>query len=552
MARRPLLATVFQTVALTLAASMFVFSVWIVLTAFLVPLELEIREGTEWIHILAKKAGVDIYDGGRVAFVNMNHGPMDSILKGWISRAMPFLPGAMVLRIFVLLTPFFLLGAAYEITRRNWTYALLAAAVFQLFQMNLTGMVLVGRSDATALCGLAVCGVFVHRLSQVWRGRPFGWRPVLDQILLGIFSAVVFLACWRNVLILADLFLIACAGRWSACQGARLKALLLAPVLFLGGFALVWVPTFLFELHGDLALYHKRFFGFFSAASGWGTFSRGPFLFFPAVVLHGRFAILCLMLGLVLLAAYRLRRRPVELTVWLVMLVALWVALDYVYYKNAGGGGVHYFLPFFFLAWLFILHALPDSRSGRGRARDLWVALRVHLVAWWGRPWPLPLVHDRGPVRQIVLIGLVAAVLPWRSLWDQGRNLTHVRRDSLTFLRDVKVRVDGEAIFSEDSHLFKHKYRGEVVDTGDTVSVIASTGYYGRAFTRTYQAYVERLQAEPPRFVLAGLLNPETQQGVLSPELSSLLRSQYDIVLRLPGVLDANGGCEIVLFERRR
>jgi hypothetical protein len=544
------MATVLHAVAFTLAASMFAFSVWLVLTAFLAPLELEIREGTEWIHVLAKRAGIDIYDGRRVAFVNMNHGPMDAILKGWLSRAMPFLPGAMVLRVFVLLGPFFLLAAAYQIGRRNLTYALLAAATFQLFEVNLTSMTLVGRSDATAICGLALCAVFAHRVLQGRMAHRPVWRSLISPVLLGVFSAVVFLACWRNSLIIAVLLFLALLGAVLRPEGNRIKTLVGNLGLFVVGFALVWVSTLVFELHGNLSLYHKRYFGFFSEASGWGLFIRGGFALLPPAVVNGRGPFLLLILGLLLLAGYRLRRHSVELTAWLAMLTATWGAHAYIYYRNRGGGGVHYFLPFFFLAWVFMLHVLSRSVWSQRRRSGLWIQLSAGLTVRRGFRSSAFDAYAR-PVRQILLIGLVAGVLPWRQLWNEGNNLMRLRRQTLSFLQAAKARADGEAIFGEDLHLHKDKYRGEVVDTGDTVSAIAETGYYGKALSRTFRDYGRRLHSDPPNFVIAGLLNEETHSGIMSPDLHGLLFSRYDIVLRLPGALVANGGCEIVLFKQK-
>ena len=76
---------------------------------------------------------MDIYDAERLAFVNMNHGPMDSMLKGWLATLFPTFPGCMVTRCFVFLLPFFLLGSAYVIGRKNLTEALFAAAALHLF-----------------------------------------------------------------------------------------------------------------------------------------------------------------------------------------------------------------------------------------------------------------------------------------------------------------------------------------------------------------------------------------------------------------------------------
>src|SRR5215471_1931195 len=70
---------------LAVSAAAFAYAVFYAWTAFAFPLELEVREGTSWLHALAKRAGVDIYDSRRVAFVNMIHGPVDPLLKGWIA-----------------------------------------------------------------------------------------------------------------------------------------------------------------------------------------------------------------------------------------------------------------------------------------------------------------------------------------------------------------------------------------------------------------------------------------------------------------------------------
>jgi hypothetical protein len=153
-----------RLVVLVLSACVFAFSMHLAWLAFTCPLELEMREGSTWIHVLAKRAGIDIYDTARVAFVNMNHGPLDPILKTLISRCMPALPGHMVLRTFVLLTPIFLFATAYRISRGDLAAALLAAGTFFLFFCQMSVLMLVGRPDATAICLLAICGSLAHQL----------------------------------------------------------------------------------------------------------------------------------------------------------------------------------------------------------------------------------------------------------------------------------------------------------------------------------------------------------------------------------------------------
>jgi hypothetical protein len=153
-----------RLVVLALSACVFAFALHLAWLAFTIPLELEMREGSVWIHVLAKRAGVDIYDTARVAFVNMNHGPMDPILKTWISRCGPAMPGHMVMRTFVLLMPTFLFAAAYKISRGDLAVALLAAGTLFLFFCQMSVLMLVGRPDATAICLLAICGSLAHQL----------------------------------------------------------------------------------------------------------------------------------------------------------------------------------------------------------------------------------------------------------------------------------------------------------------------------------------------------------------------------------------------------
>jgi hypothetical protein len=555
MERRFRLATVLRTLTFVLSAGLFLFSLGLAWAAFRVPLELEIREGTEWIHVLAKNAGVDIYDGKLVAFVNMNHGPMDAMLKTWLSRAIPILPGYMVTRIFVLLMPVCLLGSAYVICRRNLTNALLAAATLHLVLVDLTNMTLVGRSDATVLCGLAVCAALADRIvvnsQREWQKK----RVVVQKILLGSVSAVVLLACWRSIPIIAAIYLIVLVGVLAWSSGSRVRTLLSTVGLPLAGFALVGIPTFFFELHGYVDRYYKRFFGFFSAASGWGTFPGSEFYLFPASVVRPRQEILLLMLALISVAAYRLRQRWAELAAWLVMLPAVWGIHAFMYYKNQGGGGLHYFAPFFFFAWLMILHGLR-SRSQPGRTvlgtLGYSIACMFPWRGWFAR-WDqrMDLRAQIRPLAQLTLVCLIVALLPWRGLLAERKRLADLRPHALKFLENAATRSDGEAVFGEEMHLYKTKYRNEVVDTGDTASAIARSGYFGKAFNRTFETYVSNLLAQPPRFVMAGLLNTHPLTGTMSPELLNLLSNRYDLVLQSPGTMIANGGTSMALFERK-
>jgi hypothetical protein len=198
----------FGCAVLVLSGAIFFFAVHMVWLAFSNPLEIEVRESSSWLHVLAKRAGVDIYDTTRVAFVNMNHGPLDPILKTWISRAVPALPGHMVTRTFVLLMPVFFFAAAFVITRRHLSAALLAAGALFLLFSNVSTTAYVGRSDATAVCGLIVCGLLAHRLLDSRHRNWSNRRYIATQIALGAVSAAVLLTNWRYTPVLALQFVV--------------------------------------------------------------------------------------------------------------------------------------------------------------------------------------------------------------------------------------------------------------------------------------------------------------------------------------------------------
>jgi hypothetical protein len=522
-----------RLVVLVLSACIFAFAFRLAWLAFTSPLELEMREGSVWIHVLAKRAGVDIYDPARVAFVNMNHGPLDPILKAWISRCVPVLPGHMVTRTFVLLTPIFLFAAAYKISRGDLAVALLAAGTLFLFFCQLSVLMLVGRSDPTAICLLAMCGVLAHQLvvtpQRGWSQRSY----VIKQLGLGAASSAVFLTSSRYLPVAAALQFVVLVAQvadsgghrepTARSRGARLGAaltnLLISTGLYVAGFSVVWVPLLLFEFHGDLQSYYRHFFGFFSVKSGWGTFPGASFRLIPSELVETRPESLLFFLALILAGLYRLRRKPGQLIAWLVMLPAVWISVAYGYFKNRGGGGLHYFVEFFAIAWIFVLHAFYR----RDRA---------------------------GAVSQLLLLAIVALVLPWQALVAQQETLRDIRARGRTFRRQVAAVTKGQRVFGEETHLFKAAYDNEVIDTGDAASVIAASGYFGPAFGRTYQAYTQRLISDPPKFVMVGLLDETNFSGITTPTLRDVLRQRYSVRLIARGISLYNGSA-LALLERR-
>jgi len=519
-----------------LGACVFVFALHLAWLAFSHPLEIEIREGSVWIYVLAKRAGVDIYDPTQVAFVNMNHGPLDPILKTWISRGAPVLPGHMVTRVFVLLTPVFLLAAAYLITGGQLAAAMLAAGTLFLVLAHMSVMVFVGRSDATAVCLVALCGALAHRLI-VSRHRDWSSkRYIATQLALGAASAAVFLTSWRFAPVIAALQVAVLSTQLAdsnldprptrlllklltflARVGTATLHLVISSALFVAGFAALWVPVFLIELHGDFRSYYRHFFGFFLGASGWGTFAGAAFHILPNELLKDRLVSILLLAALTLWGLYRLRKQPGELIAWLVMLSANWIAVAYGYFKNQGGGGLHYFFEFFALAWIFILHAF--SRRGR------WLVLA-----------------------QLLLVCAVGLTLPYRELLAQRELLAEARKQGRVFRRYVAEMTQGQPIYAEETHLFKTRYRDELVDAGDVVAAIARTGYFGGAFTRTFERYTTRLMSSPPKFIMGGLLGTDSTR-IMTAELQQLIRTRYKLRVMAKRTAFASFGSQ-ALFER--
>jgi hypothetical protein len=284
---------------------------------------------------------------------------------------------------------------------------------------------------------------------------------------------------------------------------------------------MAFFAVFLIELHGRWVRYYKRFFGFFREGSGWGTYAGSAFHLFPREMLDGRKNFLALACALALVSLYRRRRSPVELVGWILMLAASWFAYAYGYYKNQAGGGLHYFFPFFFFVWFLILHVLHVPRR---------------------RP---------SPFARAAISALVLSFLPWRDLVDRRKQVSAMQSEAEAFLTAVQARTGSEPILSEDLQLYKTRYQGETVDMGDTVAAIAGTGYFGRSFTLTFQAYEERTKSNPPMFVMAGIFNTETFKGQMSGALGDLLRADYDLVLKSPDCLVVNGVGVAALFERR-
>jgi len=464
--------------------------------AMMAPFELEVREGTVWLHVLAQSAGVSLYDGARVAFVNMNHGPLDSVFKAAIHALFPGAPPYVVARSFVLLLPIALAALFAAATRRAVpTLALTAVSLCFLLGLGAEEF-LIGRSDPTALALLC--------LLLWWAHRPFETatiRAMLTRFVgLGALAAAVALTNSRYALIVPAVSLGALlhfAGDRPVGPGRVALAALVAFGAALATAALVLATVF----HGDGDLYYRHFVGFFTHESGWGTQGRMPFAFFPNELWSGR---ALLHIGILLLAveAWRdWRDRGWSMTIAALAYAGSWWALAWAYSRNHGAAGLHYFAP------LYIVVFYSATRQ----------------IRWDTKP------------RVVTAAFLLAlAGLPWAGLWTQAAELRRAVVDGRTFAARLAAITGGVQPYSEDLHLFERRYDGRAVDMGDTVAAIARTRYFGADFSATVERQARQLNTAPPKFVLIAA------ESVVTPALRELLRSgHYELVATSPPLVVA-------------
>lgn len=485
--------------------------------AFIYPIELEAREGSSWLYVLTQEAGISLYDHSQVAYLNMNHGPLDPLLKYWIHRALPFLESQMVVRCFVLLLPFCLLLLFIRLIQSRLTATLAAGAIY-LFILGLERYhFLLGRSDPAAmvfLCGLLYAG---HELARAEKpGRRFALTT-----LVGALAAVISLINWRfGPVAVAP---IAAWGAEVAVRlrlGQRTKASLLLVFAWLVGFAVPLLLVFILQLHADPVLYGQHSFYLFLAESGWGAGGMPSFSLFPWSLLKATWlAHLLLLAGLGFTLVKRdpaLQTRTRQLA-WLILLGLIWVILAYGYYRNGAGGGLYYFGPFYVLV-------------GYAVARD---SARL-------RPSEKAIVG--------LLIALVLS-LPWLKVGNQARRISATLGPAREFRRQVERITAGSAIYSEDIQLLKHRYDGEKIDMGDLVTRVMHSELYDDTFRDTAQNALAQVQSHPPKFVMIAGAAGYGEVYVISMALHDLLVRDYQLVAQSPATFLANAGNTAGLYQ---
>lgn len=486
--------------------------------AFCFPLELEAREGTSWLHVLAMTAHVPIYDHARVAFMNMNHGPLDPVLKYGVHVALPFLPSEMVTRLFVLLFPLGLFFALFRALEGRLPAALLVAGGLFLFLLGLTPFhMLIGRSDPAALF------FFTLMLAALDYSSKSPRRAARLDLLAGMLGSAVVLCNWRYlpfVLVGGGTWMLERA--WLQEEGFQRRLWFLGRVLgvFVVGLIIPFLLIFFGVFHGNLSTYYTHFFGYFledpTNGVDWRWLLSGKFLLPPVKLWQGRSIVHLLLLASLgaLAGKSRGRERRLQLGLWFPALLAIWGVTAHVYDLNRDGGGLYYFAPFYVL---LVFHLARFLRwEGRGE------------MAW---RLALPLV--------------LLAGMPWPQAWKQVRLMHEAMAPAHEFLRDVHRTIAGATVRSEDLYFFESRYNGELIDMGDTVEMELRTGIFGARFDDTVLRYFADLAAHPPQFIFMG-----SGVRVVSPTFDAFVAKYYTRILAAPEHLWCNGGGGALLMQR--
>jgi hypothetical protein len=484
--------------------------------AFFYPLEIETRESTVWLHVLALRDGLNIYDHSRLAFINQNHGPFDPLFKLSIATLLPFLEPWQVARFSVGLLPYAFLFTAWKLTaglpqRSFWETIYLGTIGYLLLVVSAKEFIFVGRSDATAALLLLPLSYF-----SVATAPKTAWRCALRGMFWGLLGLAVVLTNWRMLPVVFGLLVF---NLWLLLYRDR-TALQSAGVYLIGcfGAAAAAFTLILFQwFDQDLALYYKHFFGVYASSSGHG---HRPYahasaawffgsLFKPTASpdnLKGGPVLLALLLYLLVRG-----KHSVQDNAWILLAAFVFAACTVAYYLNYHGGGQWYYVPFLVVLWFYL--CANYSAMSPMRLAGVGMVLALHLV--------------------LNVNTVIAPSLRRASTFQTARDFQNT-------LRQVESK---NSILSEDTFFFRISYGGELIDMGDMVSRVRKKGYYGDAFNNTVDAHFERIQSQPPDYIVTGLTE--------SPELRLVLQQSYVQVAAGPGNLTANGDRQSRLFRRK-
>jgi hypothetical protein len=454
------------------------------------PIELGVREGTNWLHALALSRGINIFDPATVAYINMPHGPMDAIAKSLIISVFPDGPASVITRSFCMLLPLIIIASSLFLLKNRQFPVLkgliLTFITYGLIIINPTYGSFVGRSDPTALC-------FGFLAAAVMLGSVDGTRPTIYAFgSIGLLLSLMILTNWRFIAVVPFMLI-----AWRYYGG-----LMLRPTLsdFVACFAGLTLPL-LFVLHHyyawNLDLYYKHYFGFYGPDSGWGrSFSEsiGSFASTTAALFHLEFPIgVYLLLGAIIVSIGLFAVAAIEGSdhreQWL-FCALLFAAAVFVHYLVAalGPSGLYYMKPALIVAWM------------------CGIILCMHLNTM------------RFPTLGLISIAIIFVVVV-RVVTPQYVFFAKSFPEALEYAGAVQL-VEAEAPIYTEGHFFFVRSHIPMIDMGDTVSIVEKTGYYGPAFSRRFRENLNRLTLTPPTYVVHS-------NAIDSPELNRIVDSQY-------------------------
>jgi hypothetical protein len=498
------LTPVFLVAALTASA-----------VAFFYPLEIETRESTVWLHVLALKAGINIYDYAEVAFINTHHGPFDSLFKLSVASLLPFLESWQVIRFAAFLLPYVFLVIAWKVISHGskaLLHSLYLGSIGYLFLIfTAKDWLFVGRNDATAallLIVLTYLSVTVSPKRCIW--------GMWHAFACGAIGALVILTNWRLAPTnLAILVLSVWTFRSARKATPRQIAIYLA--CYTVASLAIWSVIALYPFEFDLGRYWAHFFGFFVNASGGGNrpYGHASVIWFLGSLFKPTATPESLKGGPLLwaLIVYLLIPRKSETgnKLWLAVSSFVFAVCALAYYLNYYGGGQWYFIPFVIILWFFFCINYPAMPTSR-------------------------LASLGGVVMMLLVINFGTVITP--SLWRLS-----TMGQAYDFMDGVRSLQKSNTILSEDTFLFRTVYHGELIDMGDQISRVRKRRYYDNEFNKTVDRHFERTRTRPPDYIVTGFAE--------SPELRELIKERYVQIAAGPNNLTGNGRGETRLFQRR-
>lgn len=486
-----------QIVRLTLAAAIF-------------PLELELREGYSWLFVLVMKAGHNIYDHSAVAMLSQHYGPLEPVLKYWLSVIFPFASSQVITRFFVPLLPLSLVYMSFAIFKDwgkwRWPFAFLGGSAAFMAFINLHPFNgLAGRTDVLAcfFVALQAAALVESAGKKQLRKRDLIWPALLPTL--------VFLTNSRCAPVCGTVWLVHAAHVFM--RDRRLGWFFLAGSV--GGLSAFIVSFVILQFGGSFYLFYQHFIGV-QISSGLvpATNAAPAFSLFPAEILGNWYRALPIYgvfaaAGLVAIAVpnQRLGRR-LSWAAWALCGLA-YVVIDVAYQFNFHGGGVHYFDPLLVqLFWLYLLFLSGMEQKWR------------HITVGG-------------------LLLLYTALVPdWKQVQFHLDEFATHHQEALRFRNAMSALYDRGEIMSEGIHLYKNQMGNTLVEGMDVIEPILATGYFGETFNNTARKFQEmNASGRYPFFVDEGIVSPTT--------MKSLMEKGYQPIAQGPPYSTWNGpgGC---------